>query len=129
MVAPVRTYIQPKVLSDVVAYEEELAYSREIAGTVKNTTVAELGTPLALDANSKMVALPADGSLACIGVSLSYRDATAADTTGDIQYIARQALLKSGGISWPAGISDTNKTKAITELKALPGPVVVRTSL
>lgn len=129
MVAPVRTYTQPKILSDVVAYEEELAYSRDIAGTVKNTTVTELGTPLSLDEDGAMVPLPADGSLACIGVSLSARDATTADTVGDIQYIARQALLKSGGISWPTGISDVNKAKAISELKALPGPVVVRTSL
>lgn len=126
MVAPVRTYTQPKVVSDVVLYEEELAYSREVAGVVNKTTVTELGTPLALDADHKLVPLPNDGSLACVGVALSTRAATPADTTGDIQYIARQAMLKSTGIAWPTGISTVNIAKAVGELKALPGPIVVR---
>lgn len=117
MVAPVRKVTAPRILSDLVKYEEELAYSREIAGVVKLDTVTDVGTPLALDANSKTVPLPADGSLVCIGVSLSVRAATTADTTGDITYIRRQSILASSGIIWPTGISDANKAKALGEIE------------
>ncbi len=127
MVAPVRRVTAPKILSDVVLWEEEVAYSREIAGTVKATTVTDLGTPIALDANGKVVPLPSDGSLVCIGVALTARAATAADTTGDLNYVRRTAILKDSGLVWPTGISDANKTKALGEIEVRG--VVVRPAL
>lgn len=119
MVAPVRTVSAPKILSDLVMWEEELAYSREIAGTVHKDTVTVLGTPLALDANSKMVPWLADNSLTCIGFAITARPAaTAADTTGDIQYIRRTAILKDSGIVWPAGVTAPNKAAALASVEA-----------
>lgn len=126
MVAPVRKITAPKILSDLVMWEEELAYSREAAVTVKNTTVTEIGTPLAIDEDDKVVPLPADGSAVCIGFALTARAATAADTSGGLDYIRRTAILKDFGIVWPAGISAANKAKALGEVEVRG--VVVRTS-
>lgn len=126
MVAPVRKITAPKILSDLVLWEEELAYSREASGAVKSTTVTDLGTPLALDADHKVVPLPADGSLVCIGFALTARAATAADTMGGLDYIRRTAILKDFGIVWPAGISADNKAKALAEVEVRG--VVVRAS-
>lgn len=127
MVAPVRKVTAPKIASDLVMWEEELGYSREAAGTVKATTVTDIGTPLALDVDHKTVPLLADGSLTCIGVAISARAATAADTTGDLVYIRRTAILKDSGIVWPAGISDANKTKALGEIE--PRGVITRAAV
>ena len=117
MVAPVRKVTAPRILSDVVLWEEELAYSRESVGTVDSDTVTEIGTPLAKDADGKTVPLPADGSLTCWGVAISPRAATTADTTDDIVAIRRTAMLKDTGILWPAGISAANKAKALGEIE------------
>lgn len=126
MVAPVRKITAPKILSDLVMWEEELAYSRESAVTVKNTTVTEIGTPLATDEDGKVVPLPADGSAVCIGFALTARAATAADTSGGLDYIRRTAILKDFGIVWPADISAANKAKALGEVDVRG--VVVRAS-
>ncbi|MCW2276370.1 hypothetical protein GJ654_18760 [Rhodoblastus acidophilus] len=128
MVAPVRTYTQPKILSDLVKYEEEVGYSRD-TGTLKAGETTVIGTPVAHDANGKVVALPNDGSLACIGVSIAERSAGVADVTDGALYIANNALLADSGIVWPSGISGANKTKAVGELRALPGPVKVRAAV
>jgi hypothetical protein len=45
MVAPVRTVSAPKLISDLVKWEEELAYSREEAALLANNAVI-IGTPL-----------------------------------------------------------------------------------
>ena len=127
MVAPVRQVFAPKIISDVVLWEEDLAYSRDAAGVVLATTVTDIGTPLALDANGKLVPLPADGSLTCLGVSLSVRAATSADTTGGVIYIRRTAILKSGGILWPTGITPTFQTQALTDIEHRG--VIVRASV
>lgn len=126
MVAPVRKITAPKILSDLVLWEEELAYSRAASGTVKATTVADIGTPLALDADHKVVPLPTDGSLVCIGFATMARAATTADATGGLDYIRRTAICKDFGIVWPTGISDANKAKALDEVE-IRG-VVVRAS-
>lgn len=118
MVAPVRKITAPKIYSDVVLWEEELAYSREAPGPVKATTVTDIGTPLAEDEDGKIVPLPSDGSLACWGVSLSIRAASAADTSGDLLAIRRTAILKDSGIVWPAGITDAHKAVAVAALDA-----------
>lgn len=127
MVAPVRKYSQPKILSDVVKYEEEIGYSRDVATLAAGAVIA-LGTLVALD-DGKIVPLADDGSLACVGVSIVAASAAGADAPGAALYIARQAVIADSGIEWPAGISDDNKAKAIAELKALPGPVVVRAAV
>lgn len=127
MVAPVRVVSAPRILSDLVLFEEELGYSREVAGTVLNTTVTDLGTPLALDANHKLVPWVNDASLPCIGFSLSVRTATAADTTGDVQYIRRTSILKDFAIQWPAGTLAAAKTQALADVEVRG--VIVRSAL
>lgn len=128
MVAPVRKVTAPKIVSDVVLWEEELAYSRETAAIVHANTAYDLGTPIAVDADGKTVPLPSDGSLVCTGVAISVFAAQVADYVGGLVFIKRTAILKSSGIIWPAGISDANKAKAIGELEA-PRGVVVRAAV
>lgn len=125
MVAPVMAVQAPKILSDVVKWEEELGYSREVA-TLASGVVA-LGTPLAKDAEGGIVPLPADGSLGCIGVAVNGRDASTAPA-GGLVYIARAAILADFGIVWPAGVSAANIAKAVAEMRALPGPIKVELS-
>lgn len=128
MVAPVRKFTAPKIISDVVKYEEEIGYSREI-GTLKAGETLALGTLVALDAGGLVVALPDDGSLACKGVALNAVVAGASNVVGGALYIARQAVIADSGVEWPAGISDAHKAKAVSELAALPGPVLVRAAV
>lgn len=128
MVAPVRKYTAPKILSDVVKYEEEIGYSRE-TGTLKAGETLALGTPISIDAGGLIVALTVDGSLACKGVALNAVAAGESNAVGAALYIARQAVIADSGLEWPAGISAPHKAKAIAELAALPGPVVVRAAV
>jgi hypothetical protein len=118
MVAPVMKFSEPKRLSDLLVYEAELGYSRDDDGTVKSTTVTEIGTVLARDEDGKIVPLAGDGSLAAVDVALVPRAATATDTTDTLVRIARHAILKDSGLAWPAGISAANKAKAIGDLKS-----------
>lgn len=128
MVAAVRKFTAPKILSDVVKYEEEAGYSRE-TGTLKAGETLALGTLISVDDGGLIVALPDDGSLPCKGVALNAVVAGPANAVGAALYIARQALIADSGLEWPAGISDAHKAKAVSELAALPGPVVVRAAV
>lgn len=119
MVAPVVKYTEPKRLSDLVLMEEELEYSRGDDGVVLSTTVAEIGTIIALDGDDKLVPLPSDGALVAVAVAIRPRAATAADASGDLLRIERHAILKDSGLAWPVGISGESKAKALGELKAL----------
>lgn len=117
MVAPVRKITAPRILSDLVLWEEELAYSRDVPSAVKADTVTDIGTPVAKDEDGAIVPLPADGSLVCWGVAISARAATTADAVGGLTAIRRVAMLKDTGILWPAGISAVNRQKALDELE------------
>ncbi|WP_454919223.1 head decoration protein [Xanthobacter sediminis] len=118
MVAPVLKITAPRILSDLVLWEEDLAYSRETSGPVAAATVTEIGTLIAKDEDGKTVPLPNDGSLACWGVAIVARRAATVDTNDDLLCIRRVAILKDTGILWPAGISAANKAKALGELDA-----------
>lgn len=111
---------QPKQLTDVLAFEEDQRFSREVI-TVLQDEVLKLGHVLGkVTASGKYVELApgaADGSEAAAGVLLKDVDATGEDKEG--LAMVRHGIVKASGLVWPDGITSGQKDTAIAELAEL----------
>lgn len=111
---------ETKYVSDVVKYEEDrLEYSRNLETVAAGQNLG-LGTVVGRKtSDGKLYALnPAatDGTQNAVGVLIEPVDATLAEKTGVI--IARHAIVASGAVIWPAGITAAQKTAAIQQLES-----------
>jgi len=107
-----------KYLGDWLKYEEDNLYSRDEAVVASGQNL-KTGTVIAT-LNGKVTQFaPAasDGSNIVTGVLLLDVDASAGDTPGVI--ISRHAICSKNGLVWPDGITDPQKSLAITQLNSL----------
>lgn len=122
------TLTQGKNLGDLLKYEAPNLYSRDAAVLAAGQNL-QLGSVLGKKtADGKFYALApaaADGSETAVAVLANDVDATLIDRV-DAILIARHAIVASGALIWPAGITSLQKTTAIDQLKALG--VLVRES-
>lgn len=107
-------------IADLVKYEEDcLEYSRN-KETVAAGQNLGLGTVVGRKtSDGKLHALnPAatDGTEAAAGILLEPVDATLADKTCII--VARHAIVASGAVIWPAGITAAQKATAVAQLES-----------
>lgn len=111
--------VEPKTISDILTWEVDQNYSREVV-TIASGRWLPIGTVLGkITASGLYVALnPAatDGSQTAAAVLLADVDAYA-----DIPALAamRMGILKASGLGWPAGITPEQKAAAISQLQAL----------
>lgn len=66
-----------------------------------------------------------DGSQNAVGILLLDTDATSADKLGVA--VVRKAIVKSGGLTWPGGITTPQKATATAQLKA--AGILIRTDI
>lgn len=115
-------------LGDVLKYEAPNLYSRDRVTVTSGQTLA-LGSVVGIvTATGKVKALdPAatDGTEVPFGVIANEVDAALADREDGI-LIARHAVVGSGALVWPDGITPTQKSDAIATLRSLG--ILVRTS-
>lgn len=110
---------ESNTLGDLLKYEAPNLFSREsiIVGAGANLT---LGTVLGrVTASGKYVILaPAasDGSQTAAGVLLGDAAAASADAKGLI--LARHGIVADHALVWPGGITNAQKTAAISQLEA-----------
>jgi hypothetical protein len=95
MVAPVLRVNAPRILSDLIKYEVDPSYVREVA-TQGAGVELKIGTPVAFATAKPGVVVawnPAasDGSEDCVGLSVVARPAPQADTAKGATYLARGA--------------------------------------
>lgn len=111
------TYTPPKTLGDLLLVEVAPGWTKE-TGTLLASTVYELGQVLARVDGKYLVLAPlaADGSEIAVAVLGEAVDAGAADAPGLL--IARGAVLESGALVWPAGITEPQKASALAQLEA-----------
>jgi hypothetical protein len=113
--------IEPNNLGDLLKQEAEKYFSRDVVILAAGQNL-KLGTVVAkLKANDKAVALdltsketPTGAETAC-GILIQDTDATTADKETII--IARDAVVASNALIWPATISAAQKTASINQLK------------
>lgn len=115
------TITQGKNLGDLLKFEAPNLYSRDVVVLAAGQNL-QLGTVLARKtADGKLYALVpagADGTEIAVGVLANDVDATLIDRS-DAILIARHAIVATGALIWPAGITDPQKSTALDQLKAL----------
>lgn len=115
------TLTETKNLGDLLKYEAPNLYSRE-QDTVAAAQNLSLGTVVGREtATAKLKALDpsaTDGTENAVGVLGNDVDATLIDRE-DALRIARHAILARGAMVWPAGITATQKSTALTQLESL----------
>ena len=116
-------------LGDLLKYEASHLYSRDQV-TVLAGEVLPLGAVVGqVSATGKVKALdPAasDGSEVVCGVLIAPQDALSGDQTDGLM-ISRHAIVADHALTWPAGITDSQKAIALSQLKALG--ILVRTGV
>lgn len=113
--------VQGPNLGDLLKYETPNLYSREQANVAAGQNLV-LGTVVGkLTSNEKLVALDPDahdGSEIAAGVLGVDIDATLIDNNYGF-YIARDAIVASVAVVWPAGITAAQKATAKDQLQTL----------
>ncbi len=108
------------LVSDVVKWEVDPAFSRDEGILASGSGVVQLGTVLGkVAATGKYKPLKvdaADGTQNAAAVILQRSDATTADQK--VVNLRRQALVVIQNLRWPAGISDAQRSAAIDQLEA-----------
>lgn len=119
-------YEAPKPLGDLLLTEVHPAWSREPSLHAAGTTAA-MGGVLARVAGKyhPLDPVATDGSEIAHAVAIEVVDATAGEARGVV--IARGACVEASALVWPAGITDAQKSVAITQLEVRG--IVVRTAL
>ncbi len=112
-------YHEGKVIGDIVHWEEDQRYSREVVTLAANQSV-ETGSILArhnqtgkyhlFDPQSK------DGIDQSAAISITK---TNAQTDTEILVIKREAVLKAHGLIWTEKITDKQKQTAIDQLQSI----------
>ena len=116
-------------LGDLLKYEASHLYSRDQV-TVLAGEVLPLGAVVGqVTATGKVKALDpsaSDGSEVVCGVLITPQDALSGDQTDGLM-IARHAIVADHALTWPIGITDSQKAIALSQLKALG--ILVRTGV
>ena len=116
-------------LGDLLKYEASHLYSRDQL-TVLAGEVLPLGAVVGqVSATGKVKALDtaaSDGSEVVCGVLIAPQDALSGDQTDGL-IIARHAIVADHALTWPIGITDSQKAIALSQLKALG--ILVRTGV
>ncbi len=111
-----------KTDSDVVKTEGPNRLSRDEATIASGAGVITTGTVLGrVTASGKYKPLaPAavDGTEVASRISLQRADATSADAARTV-VLARHAEVVAQALAWPAGITDVQKTAALTQLETV----------
>jgi hypothetical protein len=120
------TFKQPKDLGDLLLVEVRPGWTKEKATLLAGTDYP-FGQVLAKVAGKYQVLDPAgaDGAEKAAAVLGEPVDATAADKPGVV--IARGAVVAQAELTWPAGVTEDQKTAALDELNALG--IVARAAL
>jgi hypothetical protein len=115
---PVMT--EGKYIGDVLHWEEEQRYSREIV-LVATKQHIEIGTVLAKHSQTgKYHAFDPEGKDGLeIPVAISITFATTQQFDAEILAIKREAVLKTSGIVWPEKITDKQQQSAVDHLQSL----------
>ncbi|MFK0207992.1 head decoration protein [Agrobacterium sp. NPDC090283] len=110
-----------KTDSDVVKDEGKNRFSRDTdtlaSGSGKVIPGAVLGQVTASGKFKPLAPGASDGTQTAAAVILQYADATTADQT--VVNLKRRAQVVLQALVWPAGVTDTQKSTAIAQLKAL----------
>lgn len=110
-----------KTDSDVVKDEGKNRFSRDTdvlaSGSGKVIPGAVLGQVAASGKFKPLAPGASDGTQTAAAVILQYADATSADQS--VVNLKRRAQVVLQALVWPAGITDTQKSAAIAQLKAL----------
>ncbi|PIQ13890.1 MAG: head decoration protein [Hydrogenophilales bacterium CG_4_9_14_3_um_filter_59_35] len=108
-------------LGDLLKYEAPNLYSRDQATVIAGQNLL-LGTVVGAEtATSKLKTLDptaTDGTELAAGVLALDVDATLIDRD-DAILVARHAIVSDTALTWPAGITPTQKATAIAQLKSL----------
>jgi len=108
-------------LGDLIKYEAPNLYSRDQATVIAGQNLL-LGTVVGAEtATSKLKTLDptaTDGTELAAGVLALDVDATLIDRD-DAILVARHAIVSDTALTWPAGITPTQKATAIAQLKSL----------
>lgn len=106
------TLTEGRDIGDVVAFEEQQQYSREVVTIASGAGVLEPGEVLGeVTASSKFVPSPdtgGDGSQTATAVLLTAVDATDADVV-NVPVLARHAIVRSFGLSFDSSVDDAAK--------------------
>ena len=113
-------FSEPTNLGDLVKYENnDLFYSRDTV-TMAPNQVLPLGAVVGMiTATQRVTALAlaaSDGSQIPCGILLHAVDTTLSGKT-DALILARQSVVSDRCVVWPAGISASDKTTAISHLE------------
>ncbi|MDH0907575.1 head decoration protein [Rhizobium pusense] len=110
-----------KTDSDVVKDEGKNRFSRDTdvlaLGSGKVIPGAVLGQVTASGKFKPLAPAASDGTQTAAAVILQYADATSADQS--VVNLKRRAQVVLQALVWPEGITDTQKSAAIAQLKAL----------
>jgi hypothetical protein len=116
--------IQPNYLGDVLKYEADNRYCREIVtvlGGVGTDRELKLGTVLGkITASGKVKAVDFaanDGSETAMGVLVTDVTAPAGTDVSAVAVVDGPALVSDKGLVWPAGATGEQKAAAIAQLK------------
>ena len=116
-------------LGDLLKYEASHLYSRDQV-TVLAGEVLPLGAVVGqVGATGKVKGLDPganDGSEIAVGVLIVPQDALSGDQTDGLM-ISRHSIVSDHALTWPIGITDSQKAIALSQLKALG--ILVRTGV
>lgn len=109
--------------SSFIAYEGSGWFSREKLAVAPNQTLVAglvVGKVRSESGADEVVALNlsgTDGSQIAAGI-LVYSITTDGSTTKDVAVLVRHAEVRTSHLTWPVGITDTQKTAAVEQLRA-----------
>lgn len=113
-------FTEPNNLKDFLVWEEERGYSRDEVTFLSGQNIS-LGQIVGKDtASGKHVAFNqdgVDGSQTAAGIAIADYDATGGDIQGVI--IARDAIITTSNLVWPADIEASEITSALAQLDML----------
>ncbi|MBT4838874.1 MAG: head decoration protein [Methylococcales bacterium] len=111
---------QANTIGDVLHYEEDHQYSREVVTLAKGKEV-KIGTILVVHEQNGNYFLwhpqGKDGLDKPVAISISNESSDQTDL--DILTIVRHAILKASGLIWPDNITDKQSEKAIDQLSLI----------
>jgi len=113
-------FTEPNNLKDFLVWEEERGYSRDEVTILSGENLAVGEVVGKVTASGKYVAYNqdgADGSQTAAGIVIADYDASNGDVQGVI--IARDAIITTSNLVWPADIEAAEITTALAALAAL----------
>lgn len=112
------TYTEPKTLSDVLLVEVKHGWTKD-RGTIITGQKYELGTVMAKVSGKFQAVDPAATGTAKKAAAVLAQNVDTSEGERPAVLIARGAAVAIEGLVWPEGITDAQKSTALTELEAL----------